>query len=412
MNVSFFIANRLTSLSKKQSGISKPILTIAVMAMALGMIMMLISVAVGIGFREKIREKITAFNGHVIISNYDNNQSEVSLIPIDKNQEFYPEFTSVKGINHIQAVATKAGIIRTENAFEGIILKGIGTDFNWPAFEEFITEGRKPNLLEERENDEILISEYLAKRMQFKLGDKFTAHFMKDDLGARPNLRQFTIVGIYNSGFQEFDAQYILGDIRHIQRMNRWTPNQVGNFEVFLADFDKIKEKSYEIHLQTPPTLDTKNIEEKYESIFHWLTITDSNIYVIIGLMLLVGIINIAVALLVLILERTQMIGILKALGADNWTIRKIFLHNAFYLILRGLFYGNLIGIGLLLLQKYFGIIRLNPESYYVTQAPVYMSWDYILLLNVGTVIVSLLVLIIPSYIITNISPIKAIRFE
>lgn len=412
MNVSFFIARRLTSLSKKQNGISKPILTIAVIAIALGMIMMLISVAVGVGFREKIREKITAFNGHVIISNYDNNQSEVSLIPIDKNQEFYPEFTSVKGINHIQAVATKAGIIRTESAFEGIILKGIGTDFNWEILDEYIIQGRKPNLNEERENDEILISEYLAKRMQFELGDKFTAHFMKDDPNSRPNLRQFTIVGIYNSGFQEFDAQYILGDIRHIQRMNRWSADQIGNFEVFISDFTQIEAKSYEIHLQTPPTLDTKNIFEKYDSIFHWLTITDSNIYLIVGLMLLVGIINIAVALLVLILERTRMIGILKALGANNWTIRKIFLHNAFHLILRGLIYGNLIGIGLLLLQKHFGIIKLNPESYYVTQAPVYLNWDYILALNIGTIIVSLLVLIIPSYIITTISPIKAIRFE
>src|SRR5690606_7946212 len=193
MNVSFFIAKRLTSFSKKQNGISKPILTIAVIAMTLGMIMMLISVAVGIGFREKIREKITAFNGHIIISNYDNNQSEVSLVPIEKNQDFYPKFNSVSGINHVQAVATKAGIIRTETAFEGIILKGIGTDFNWKILDEYIIQGRKPNLNEARENDEILISEYLAKRMEFKLGDKFTAHFMKDNPTARPNLRQFTI---------------------------------------------------------------------------------------------------------------------------------------------------------------------------------------------------------------------------
>lgn len=412
MNLSYFIAKRLTSEKKKQSSISSPILTIAVIAIALGIIMMMVSVATGIGLREKIREKISAFNGHIIISNYDNNQSEVSLTPIDKNQAFYPDFTSVKGVTHIQAVITKAGVIRTETTFEGIVLKGVGKDYQFKNLQEYLIEGRIPDVTQEKENAEVLISEYLAKRMEFKLGDKFTTHFLKDHSNERPNLRQFEIVGIYNSGFQEFDASFVFGDIRHLQRMNRWSDNQIGNFEVFVNDFNQIRQKGNEIHKQTPPTLDTQTIVQKYNHIFEWLKITDSNIYLIIVLMLLVGIINIAVALLVLILERTQMIGILKALGANDWSIRKIFLYNAFYLITRGLFWGNFIGFAILLIQKYFGVIKLDPESYYVNTAPVFLSWDYILALNIGTVMICLLVLLIPSYIITKISPVAAIRFE
>jgi len=412
MNLSYFIAKRLTLDKKKQKSISNPISTIAVVAIALGIVMMMISVATGIGLQQKIREKIATFNGHIIITNYDNNQSEISLYPIDKNQEFYPKFTSVEGIEHIQAVITKAGIIRTETTFEGIIFKGVGTDYLFQNLEEYLIEGRIPDLKQEKENAEVLISEYLSKRLEFKLGHRFTAHFMKENANERPNLRQFEIVGIYNSGFQEFDANFVFGDIRHLQRMNRWTENQIGNFEVFIRDFNKITEKGIEVYQQIPPTLDSQTIIQKYAHIFEWLRITDSNIYLIIVLMLLVGIINIAVALLVLILERTQLIGILKALGADNWKIRKIFLYNAFYLISRGLLFGNLIGLGLLLLQKHFGLLKLNAESYYVNQAPVYLSLDYILALNIGTISICLLVLLIPSYIITKISPVKAIRFE
>jgi len=412
MDLSYFIAKRLTFGNKKQKSISNPILTIAVIAIALGIIMMMISVATGIGLQEKIREKISAFNGHIIITNYDNNQSEINVYPIDKNQNFYPKFTSIDGIVHIQSVIIKAGIIRTPTTFEGIIFKGVGTDYQFKNLEEYLIEGRIPDLKQETENAEVLISEYLSKRLEFKLGDRFTAHFMKENPNERPNLRLFEVVGIYNSGFQEFDSNFVFGDIRHLQRMNRWNENQIGNFEVFIQDFNKITEKGNEVYRQIPPTLDAQTIVQKYGHIFEWLKITDSNIYLIIVLMLLVGIINIAVALLVLILERTQLIGILKALGADNWKIRKIFLYNAFYLISLGLLWGNFIGLGLLLLQKHFGLLKLNSESYYVSQAPVYLSLNYILALNIGTIIICLLVLLIPSYIITKISPAKAIRFE
>ena len=400
-----------------KSSISGPIIKIAISAIAIGMVMMIVSVATGIGLQQKIREKVSAFNGHIIISNFDDNQSQVSIRPLSTNQDFYPKFTSVEGISHIQAVATKAGIIRTATAFEGIIFKGVGRDYKWDNIREYLVEGNLPNVSGSL-NEQILISRFLADRLQLKTGDRFNTFFMKEGGNQKPNLRVFEIVGIYNSGFQEFDATYILGDIRHLQRINKWQADEVGSFEVFVSDFDRIAERGEAVYNNTfnrkdaSKALDTQTIIEKFSYIFEWLQLFDFNIIVILVVMIVVATINMVVALLVLILERTQMIGILKALGANNWMVRKIFLYNAFHLILRGLFWGNLIGIGLLLVQQYFGVVTLNPENYYVTEAPVYIDWLYIIVLNVGTVVVCLLVLLIPSYIITRISPVRAIRFD
>lgn len=411
MNLAYFIAKRLIAAKGRKSSISAPIIKIAVAAISIGMVMMIVSVATGIGLQKKIREKVSAFNGHIIISNFDDNQSQVSVTPVSTQQDFYPKFESVAGIKHIQAVASKAGIIRTEEAFEGIVFKGVGKDYDWNYVREFITAGRTPDVTHQLGN-EVLISQYLANRLNLKLGSTFNTFFMKEGNNRLPNLRVFKIVGLYNSGIQEFDASYIIGDIRHIQRINKWQPNEVGAFEVFLDDFSAIQSKGEEVYEQTNATLDTQTIAEKYYYIFEWLELFDFNIVVILMVMIAVATINMVVALLVLILERTQMIGILKALGANNWMIRKVFLYNALYLMTRGLFWGNLIGIGILLIQQYFGVIQLNPENYYVDVAPVYINWFYILALNLGTVFICLLVLLIPSYIITKISPVKAIRFD
>ena len=411
MNLEYFIAKRLITAKDHKSSISAPIIKIAIAAIAIGMVMMIVSVATGIGLQQKIREKVSAFNGHIIISNYDNNQSEATLTPIAKNQEFYPKFNSVAGVTHIQAIATKAGIIRTEKAFEGVVFKGVGTDYQWSNIKEYLVVGRLPNLSSQL-NSEVVISQFLADRLQLKVGDAFNTFFIKENQNQFPNIRHFKITGIFNSGFQEFDATYILGDIRHIQRINKWSPNQIGAFEIFVDDFDQIQSVGEEVYQQTPSNLDSKTIIEKYSYIFDWLQLFDFNILVILGVMILVATINMVVALLVLILERTQMIGILKALGANNWSVRKMFLYNALYLILRGLLWGNGIGIGILLIQKYFGIIQLNPENYYVNQAPVYFDLGYIAALNLLTIAVCFLVLLIPSYIITKISPIKAIRYD
>ncbi|KVV13118.1 ABC transporter permease [Flavobacterium sp. TAB 87] len=411
MNLEYFIAKRLITSKDNKSSISAPIIKIAISAIAIGMIMMIVSVATGIGLQQKIRDKVSAFNGQIIISNYDNNQSEVTLSPISKKQEFYPYFKTVPEVTHVQAVATKAGIIRTETAFEGIIFKGVGTDYDWNNIKEYLIAGQLPIFINQL-NEEVLISSYLANRLHLKVGDKFNTFFVKEEQNKMPNIRRFQIVGLFNSGFQDFDATYIIGDIRHIQRINKWKPNEIGAFELFTNDFSEIKSTGEKVYEQTSSSLDTKTIIEKYNYIFDWLNLFDFNIIVILVIMILVATINMVVALLVLILERTQMIGILKALGANNWTVRKVFLYNAFYLIVRGLFWGNLIGVGILLFQQQFGIVKLNPENYYVDQAPVYLNWMYILLLNGLTIVVCFVVLLIPSYIITKISPVKAIRFD
>ncbi|QLE01941.1 ABC transporter permease [Galbibacter sp. BG1] len=411
MNLEYFIAKRLIKGKEHKSSISAPIIKIAITAIALGVIMMLIAIATGVGLQRKIREKIAAFNGHIQIYNYDNNTSDVSVNPISIHQDFYPEFKTIDGINHVQAVATKGGIIRTENTFEGIIAKGVGADYNWEPFKDFLVEGRLPDYSQKR-NEEVLISRYLANRLQFKVGDEFWAFFLKQDVSDIPNQIKFKIVGIYDSGFQDFDANYIFTDLRHIQRMNRWEDDEVGTFEVFIDDFDQIEQKGREIYGVTLSTLDSQTIAQKYYTIFEWLALFDFNIAIIIGIMIIVGGINMITALLVLILERTQMIGLLKGLGSSNWSVRKIFLYNAAYLIIIGLFWGNLIGLGVLFLQEKFGFISLDASTYYVSQAPVYINPMHVVILNIGVLLLCMLMLLIPSYIITKISPAKSIKFE
>lgn len=411
MNLEYFIARRLVTAKNYKSSISAPIIKIATVAIAIGVIMMIMSVATGVGLQDKIREKLSAFNGHVIISGFDDNESEVSVRPVSIQQDFYPKFTKVQGINHVQAVASKAGIIRTAETFEGIIFKGVGKEYKWDELQEYIVKGRIPNL-KGALNSEVIISQYLADRLKLKVGDKFNTYFMKEGGNGLPNLRVFEIVGIYNSGFRDFDATYVIGDIRHVQRINKWKPWQVGSFEVFLDDFSQIDEKGAEIYEAIPSLLNSKTIKEKYNNIFEWLTLFDFNIVLIIIIMTIVATINMIVALLVLILERTQMVGILKALGATNWSVRKVFLYNAAYIIAKGLLWGNGISLAMILIQKYFQVVKLPPESYYVTVAPVIIDVPAILVINVGTIIVCLLLLLVPSYIITRISPVKALRFD
>lgn len=411
MNFEFFISKRLVRSKDHKSNISAPIIKIAVGAIALGIIMMLVAFATGLGLQKKIREKISAFKGHITISNYDNNNSGVSLVPISLEQEFYPTFKHVDGIKHVQAVASKYGIIRTEKSFGGIIMKGVGTDYNWSYFKDFLVEGQIPDY-SDGISDQILISEFIANRLKFGLGDKVIVYFMEDASSKRPRLVAFEVCGIFNSGFQEFDKNYLITDLKQIQRINDWDDNQVGGFEVFIDDFDQIQQKGKEVYQQIGSFLDATTIVDQYRSIFEWLSLFDFNIALIIGIMILVAGMNMITALLVLILERTQMIGVLKSMGSTNWSIRKIFLYNAGYLILKGLFWGNFIGLGMLYVQKYFKIIPLNPKTYYVSQAPVYIGWEYILAVNFGTLILCLLMLLIPSYIIAKISPVKVMTFD
>jgi len=372
---------------------------------------MMISIATGLGLQKKIREKIAGFNGHIQITNFDNNNSQITLQPVSTKQNFYPVFTSVSGIKNIQIFATKAGIIRTPTDFEGIIFKGVSSDYNWTFFKDYLVKGKLPNYNQKTTN-EVLISQEISNRLHINLDDNFNILFVKDNPSKAPWIRVVKVVGIYNSGFQDFDENYVIGDIRHIQKMNKWSANEVGGFEIILNNFKDIMPKTKEIYQNIDSTLNCENIVEKYPAIFEWISLFDNNIYLIIAIMILVAGINMITALLVLILERTQMIGILKALGSQNKSIRKIFLYNATYIILKGLFWGNLIGLLLLGIQKYTGVITLNPDTYYVSKVPIYISFNYIILLNIGTLVLCLLMLLIPSIIITKINPVKSIKFE
>lgn len=410
LNLEYFIAKRVQSSAGYKNSVSAPIIKIAIAAIAIGIVVMLIAIATGIGLQKKIKEKVSAFNGHASISLFDRNNSVTTIKPISINQEFYPDFKKVPEVVHVQAIATKGAMIRTATDFEGVIFKGVGADYNWNYFKEFLIAGKLPNVNTDETSRDILISDDIARRLGLKVGDKAPTYFVKPD--EQPIARAFTICGIYDSGLEEYDTKFVMGDLRHIQKINKWTPDQVGKFEIFIEDFDDIDEVGDKIYRNSGQLLNSMTIKEQYPTIFSWLALLDSNIYGIIAIILIVGIINMITALLVLILDRTRMIGILKSLGANNWSIRKIFLYNAMSLILQGLFIGNIIGLSLIAIQYYFSPFTLDPSTYYVTKAPVFISWWHVLVLNLGTFIMCLIVLVVPSYVVSKIVPVKAMRFE
>ena len=410
MNLEYFIAKRLIVSKSYKSSVSSPIIKIAIWAIALSIFMMIISVATGVGLQQKIREKIAAFNGHVIVSNFDDNQSQVTAEPFDSRTFPISQLKKNKYIAHVQPIITKGALIRTKTDVEGIIFKGVDASYQWKNLEEFLIAGKIPTY-KEGDINEVLISQFLANRLKLKVGNSFSTFFMKTQ-GKLPSVRKFKIAGIYNSGFQEFDSSYIIGNMQHLQRINKWQHNQFGAYEIFIDDFSKLDDRAQEIYKTIPPTFNSVSIAEKYFSIFEWLKLFDFNILVILIIMIAVATINMVVALLVLILERTQLIGMLKALGANNWSVRKISLYNAAHLISRGLLWGNGIAILLLVIQEKFQIIKLNPESYYVSSVPIDINFFYIFLLNIGTILICLLILLIPSYLITKITPIKALNFN
>lgn len=409
MNYELFIAKRIIAGKKYKNSISSPIIKIAITAIALGIIIMLIAVATAAGSQTKIRDKMAGFKGHVQILNYDNNNSDVSTTPIDLKQDFYPEFKNIKGIKNVQIFASKGGILRTTTDFEGIVFKGVSSDYDWSLFKEYLVSGSFPNFNQSRNRD-VLLSETIVNRLQLKLNDTVSASFLKTGSKLASN-RKYVITGIYNSGFAQFDKSMMIGDIREVQNLNKWTENQVGGFEVVLDNFDDIEEKGEEIYNEISLTLNSKTILDLYPTVFDWIKLFDNNVWFIIAIMILIAGINMITALLVLILERVQMIGILKALGSNNSSIRKVFLYNASYLILKGLFWGNIIGLSIIAIQYFFEIITLNPETYYVAVMPVHISIWAILALNIGTLVLCFLMLIIPSYIITKINPAKSIKF-
>ena len=372
---------------------------------------MLIAIATGDGLREKIRSKVSGFKGHIQITKYDANNSDISVMPIDKNQNFYPKFSTIKGIKNIQIYANQVGLIRTKTDFEGVVFKGVSTDYDWTFFNEYLIAGKTPNFNQERTRD-ILLSKTIVDRLKLKLNDTINVTFFKSKVSKLPSNRKLVITGIYNTGFLEFDKNMMIGDIRQIQRLNRWDSQEIGRLEVLAHDHADIDALTRELYDLAPVTVDAMSMYASFYNIFEWLSLFDFNIYLIIFIMILVATINMVTALIVLILERTRMIGIFQVMGAGNWRLQKIFLLQAAYIVLWGLFWGNLLGLGCVWIQDAWQLIELDPKTYYVHSAPVSLPIEAWGLLNLSTFVLCLLFLLIPSYLVAQISPVRALRFD
>lgn len=368
---------------------------------------MIIAVAVVTGFKKQIRDKVIGFNGHIQISNFDLNTSyETSPLAVEKIDK--KAILNLPNVKHIQKFAIKAGIVKTKEQIEGVVLKGVGKDYDWTFFKEKIQEGRILELYDTATSNEVIISRTLASRLKLNLGDQVVMYFIQQP----PRMRKFNIVGIYQTGLEELDKTYILGDIAHIQKLNNWDENQVSGFEILLFDSDILDDTKELIFDEVDLDINVKTIRELMPQIFDWLDLQDMNEIIILVLMLMVATINMITALLILILEKTRMIGLLKALGMNNKSIQLIFLNKAAFLIGKGLLFGNILGLGLCFIQLKFGIFTLDESSYYLKFVPVNLNIVSIILLNIGTFAVCMLMLLIPARIISKISPVKAIRFN
>ena len=406
LNTELFIARRI--LSKNKANFSRPVVRIAILSIGLGLTVMFISVAILTGFQKEVREKVIGFGAHIQISHYDENSS-LETKPISLHQDFYPSLETVKGIRHIQVYATKAGIIKTADQIQGIVLKGIGPDYDLSFFANKMISGHLIHLTDTGKTNDVMISRNLAALLKLRLNDDIRMYFIS---GSTTLGRKFHIAGIYETGLEEFDKIYVLCNIKHIQKLNNWQPDEVGGFEVILNNFHDLDKMGKYVYRKIGMTLDAKTIRDLYPQIFDWLDLQDINVLIILVLMVVVSGITMISTLLILILERTTMIGILKSLGMKNASIRRIFLINAAYIIGQGLFWGNLVGITLCIVQQKYGIVTLPQESYYVSVVPVNLDLLNILILNAGTVVVCLAMLLVPSFVASRISPVKAIRFS
>lgn len=407
MNFELFIASRI--FAKNKANFSRPIVRLGIISVALGLSVMIISVSIVTGFQNQIRDKVIGFGSHITITNFEVNSS-YEPSPLSIHQPFYPSLDTLLGIKHIQVFATKAGIIKTEDQIEGVILKGIGSDYDWTFFKDKIIEGKHLTVSDSVKTDDVIISKNLAARLKLSLGEPLFMYFIIQD-EMQPRGRKFNICGIFETGLEEFDKLYIIGDIYHIQKLNKWEDDLVGGFEVLIDNYDEVETMGELVYNHIGYELNSKTIKQLHPQIFEWLSLQDMNVIVIISLMVLVAGITMISTLLILILEKTNMIGTLKAFGTRDRSIRKIFLYNAVYIIGKGLIWGNAIALGLSLLQLKTGILKLNQESYYVSEIPVNIQLSHFIIINVGTMIICTLMLIIPTYIITKISPVKAIRF-
>ena len=417
MNTNLYIARRIFSSKENRNNLSHRIVNIALFGIVLGLVVLILSVAIVTGYKSEVGRKVIGFASHLQIVPLDTNQS-YETTPISQDQPFMEELKKIEGIRHVQIFATKPGIIRTVDEIHGVVLKGIGPDFDWSFFLENKVAGEPFKVQDTIRSNKVWMSKQMADLLKLKLGDDIYMFFI-NRMESVPRQRKFELAGIYKTSLEEFDRMFVLVDINHIRKLNNWRNDEVSGFEIFVNDFSKLSEQEKAVHNlllrntnSKSSVLQVVSIKEKYRNIFDWLGLLDMNVWIILVLMILVAGFNMVSSLLVIILERTQMIGILKAIGARNWSIRKVFLYFSTMLIMKALFWGNLLGIGICLLQYYTHVLKLDSTSYYLEYVPVNLTVLHLVLLNIGTIIITILMLLLPSWFITKVSPEKTIRFE
>ena len=411
MNYEFFIAKRLSQKSGHKGSVSNLATKIASISVAISVLIMLIAVSVGIGIQDEIRQKVGSIFGHLQIKAYEMEESHIAD-PVDKRQEFYPNIGEfgIKGLEHIQVYASRAGVVKIKDNFEGLVLKGVGEDYNWQHFKAYVVEGKIPLYNGKNYNDSVLVSQKTANSLRLKLADKFNMYFFRKDKPSK--IRSFVVAGIFDTAFEDFDKNFVMGDMRHVQKLNNWKDHQVGGFELFIDDFDDLEPIAGKLYRNIDSKLDVVTMNDTHGFLMSWISLFDMNIIIIITVMVLVSGVNMIIVLIVLILECTEMIGLFKALGMYHRSIRKIFLYNSLQIMLKGLFWGNLIGLSLLYMQKYFKWIKLPSKTYYVSDLPIAIDFVHVFAVNIGIVVLCLAMMLFPSYIISKIRPVKAIKFN
>lgn len=386
---------------------TNPIIKVATGGIALGMAVMILAVMVVTGFRNEITNKVIGFGAHIRINNFDSNNS-YEEVPISSNAAFIDELRNDSRIQHLQPYATKAGIIKTNEEIQGVVLKGVSVEYNWDFFKKKIVEGRIIQFTDSSALPEVMISLKTARNLSLSPGDEMIVYFIEQP----PRIRKFKISGIYETGLDEFDNLYAFCNIDIIRKLNNWNSDQAGGIEIMLTDFNKLDPMNDVVYATAGYQYYTQSIKEQYPQIFHWLDLQNVNVIIIIALILLVAGISMISTLLIIILENSELIGILKSMGSPNRSIRKLFIYIAIPVIGRGLLAGNILALTLATVQWKFGFVTLPQESYYVSQVPVNFSLWHLFLLNAGTILVCLLMLLGPSMVISKISPAKVIRFE
>lgn len=414
MSLARFLALRIYREGDAGQQVSRPAVLIAMTGIAVGLAVMVITVAVIVGFKSQVRDKVVGFGAHVQISNRDAVRSYETR-PVVVADSMLSALSALPGVGHVQRYSTKPGMIKTAEAFQGMVLKGVGPEYDPAFFRRHLLEGEFPQFSDTASSNWVLISRSLADKLKLKLGDKLDTYYIQENIRAR----RLEVAGIYQTNFSEFDNLFLLTDLYFVNRLNGWGEGQVSGAEVALLEDAPLEETTYEIAAWMDGRLDAygqeycvRNIEQLYPQIFAWLGILDVNIWVILVLMIGVAGFTMVSGLLIIIIERTSMIGVLKSLGADNLTIRRVFLWFAVFLIGKGMLWGNLVGLAFYFLQRWTGLFKLDPETYYMATVPVSLHLWQLLLLNAGTLLASVLMLLGPSYLITRIRPAEAVRYE